>query len=73
MKIAVLATAVSIGFAAIAGGLRGGTAVQLTMIVALACVAVLYEHLIPMCWCAFSVSARVAGGVLLIVGIVVVM
>ncbi|WP_229653624.1 hypothetical protein [Burkholderia pseudomallei] len=73
ITIALLATAVSLGIAAYAGGLRGGTAVQRTMIAALACVAVLYVHLIPMCWCAFSVSARVAGGVLWIVGIVVVM
>lgn len=73
ITIALLATAVSLGIAAYAGGLRGGTPVQRTMIVALACVAVLYVHLIPMCWCAFSVSARVAGGVLWIVGIVVVM
>ncbi|MCV9986280.1 hypothetical protein OIV52_31105, partial [Burkholderia pseudomallei] len=50
ITIALLATAVSLGIAAYAGGLRGGTAVQRTMIVALACVAVLYVHLIPMCW-----------------------
>lgn len=73
ITVALLATAVSLGIAAYAGALRGGTPVQRTMIVALGCVAVLYVHLIPMCWCAFSVLVRVAGGVLWIVGIVVVM
>lgn len=73
IMVALLATAVSLGIAAYAGGLRGGTSVQRTMIVALACVAVLYVHLIPMCWRAFSILTRVAGGALWIVGIVVVM
>lgn len=73
ITVALLATTVSLGIAAYAGGLRGGTPVQRTMIVALACVAVLYVHLIPMCWCTLPVLVRVAGGVLWIVGIAVVM
>lgn len=71
--IALLATTVSLGIAAYAGWLRGGTLVQRTMIVAMAEVAVLYVHLIPMRWRAFAAPLRVAAGALWLVGIAVVM
>jgi hypothetical protein len=73
ITIALLAAAVSLGIAAYAGWLRGGTPVQQTMSVALACVAALYTHLFPTGWRAFSAPTRVAGAALWIVAIVAVM
>ncbi|MFM0526417.1 hypothetical protein PQR11_15700 [Paraburkholderia strydomiana] len=72
ITIALLATAVSLGIAAYAGWLRGGTPLQRAMSVALACVAALYTHLFPTGWRAFSAPTRVAGAALWIVAIVAV-
>lgn len=73
VTIALLATIVSLGIAGYSSWLRGGTLVQQTMMVALAGAAVLYVHLIPMGWRAFTTRIRIAGGALWCVGIVVLM
>lgn len=73
ITIALLALAVSLGIAAYAGWLRGGTPLQRAMGVALACVAALYTHLFPTSWRALSTPTRVAGTALWIVAIVTVM
>ncbi|CAJ0701007.1 hypothetical protein [Ralstonia wenshanensis] len=71
VAIALLATAVSFGIAAYSSWLRGGTLVQQVMMVALAGAAVLYVHLIPMGWRAFTTGrVRTVGGALWCVGIV---
>ncbi|MDB0524279.1 hypothetical protein [Ralstonia solanacearum] len=73
VTIALLATVVSFGIAAYSSWLRGGTLVQRTMMVALAGATVLYVHLIPMGWRAFTAPIRVAGGALWCVGIAALM
>lgn len=73
ITMALLATTVSLGIAAYAAGLRGGTPVQKTMIIALASVAVLYVHLVAVYWHFASAPGRIACGALWVVAVVVVM
>ncbi|BCF87064.1 hypothetical protein PPGU16_01310 [Paraburkholderia largidicola] len=59
MVAALFATAVSIVIAGYGGWQRGGTQIEQVLNVALAGIAVVFLHLLPMCWNMFRLPSRV--------------
>lgn len=70
---AIAATAVSMGIAVYAGWHAGGSPVERAMSIALACVAVLYVHMLPAGRQVLSGTARLFALLLWVIGLVVVL